>query len=825
MTIEEKIRLIETSSSFAEVPAEAMPASHKENYYFVSYSHRDYKEVLKDILRLEELGVNIWYDNEMHIGENWREIAQMYISKFQCSGVIFYLTENSISSPACNQEVEYVLTHNKGFLSINKALDGCSVQSGHAMLKVLKERGLSCSDELMANFERAFSDEVLYLSMDATAEQKARKINEIQREELLDVRLQENGWKNRQQVLAIHSCKDNTIISIDLSKKHEVDGVIDNIGVIGDCVFTNATKLQSVRLPRTLKQIGESAFRNCTSLSDINLSDIDGLDIGNNAFRGCTVLGHVDLSRVAYIGENAFRECFNLTIGPVNGSIGEGAFKDTHIKRIDYISRTPQLERSAFFACTKLEEFNVQNKFRYPLHDSAFYACRSLKKAGPFITDGDISVQVESGVFGFCESLESIRFIGQWKFDDAYSAFCHCTALSEIELNIADTVIPDNFAEECVNLQKITNAPRFTVIGDSAFKGCRMLSALDLSAVTELGRGSFRESGIENAYLKNVHHISKEAFYEAKKLKTVYIGAECEQIDADAFFSCLSLTTVKILSKNARFDTEGAIFPLTDIKCFYLSSRETLELLIGEGVINGLRYLYVDEGVNLCGIDLSVFEQVESDEMGFYKFLQDSVYMTEDADDADPTSDEINEPDSKRKKLPLGPDGITLPFNDVSRMVGNDYEIKHSRLQSPRTYFIEDVVTDGDAIDYMSVSLHTGKSFKLDGSLIVTIRPEYEPPRSQLSVDSPDELDGKSCCIMGDGVFKYCTVTGISVYSMPKAHEMFCRPVQDENGKYAIEAVFYYEDGRKKAISALDIDTITVFNSSFEVEKIYKNQN
>lgn len=89
MTIEEKIKLIDESHSFAEIPLEAMPTSHKENYYFVSYSHKDYKEVLKDILLLENLGINIWYDNEMHIGENWREIAQMYISKFQC---YFYIS-------------------------------------------------------------------------------------------------------------------------------------------------------------------------------------------------------------------------------------------------------------------------------------------------------------------------------------------------------------------------------------------------------------------------------------------------------------------------------------------------------------------------------------------------------------------------------------------------------------------------------------------------------------------------------------------------------------------------------------------------------------
>ena len=58
MSIEEKIRAIEASSSYADIPPDAFPASYKENYYFVSYSHKDYKRVFKDILRLEELGSN-----------------------------------------------------------------------------------------------------------------------------------------------------------------------------------------------------------------------------------------------------------------------------------------------------------------------------------------------------------------------------------------------------------------------------------------------------------------------------------------------------------------------------------------------------------------------------------------------------------------------------------------------------------------------------------------------------------------------------------------------------------------------------------------------
>ena len=100
-TLEQKIQIIENSNSFADLNKEVLPRAYKEDYYFVSYSHKDYKQVMKDILLLEDQGVNVWYDSDMHIGENWEDVAEMYISKFHCKGIIFYLSKNSILSKAC----------------------------------------------------------------------------------------------------------------------------------------------------------------------------------------------------------------------------------------------------------------------------------------------------------------------------------------------------------------------------------------------------------------------------------------------------------------------------------------------------------------------------------------------------------------------------------------------------------------------------------------------------------------------------------------------------------------------------------------------------
>ncbi|MBR2480048.1 MAG: hypothetical protein IKB56_01945, partial [Clostridia bacterium] len=87
-TLEEKLNFIKNSNNISELNKDILPSSYQEDYYFVSYSHGDYKEVLSDILLLEDQDLRFWYDTDIHIGENWEHIAKSYISKFQCKGVI-----------------------------------------------------------------------------------------------------------------------------------------------------------------------------------------------------------------------------------------------------------------------------------------------------------------------------------------------------------------------------------------------------------------------------------------------------------------------------------------------------------------------------------------------------------------------------------------------------------------------------------------------------------------------------------------------------------------------------------------------------------------
>jgi hypothetical protein len=75
ISIEEKIKKIEQTTTLNEVSLECLPPVQTEKYYFVSYSHKDYKKVFKEILLLQSKGISLWYDRGMRPGKDWKEIC------------------------------------------------------------------------------------------------------------------------------------------------------------------------------------------------------------------------------------------------------------------------------------------------------------------------------------------------------------------------------------------------------------------------------------------------------------------------------------------------------------------------------------------------------------------------------------------------------------------------------------------------------------------------------------------------------------------------------------------------------------------------------
>ncbi len=49
------------------------PYIGKDNFIFVSYSHKDIQEALELIKRLQEHGFNVWFDEGITPGAEWDE--------------------------------------------------------------------------------------------------------------------------------------------------------------------------------------------------------------------------------------------------------------------------------------------------------------------------------------------------------------------------------------------------------------------------------------------------------------------------------------------------------------------------------------------------------------------------------------------------------------------------------------------------------------------------------------------------------------------------------------------------------------------------------
>ena len=92
------------------------PYKGDENYIFISYSHRNIKEVLEFIETLQENEYNVWYDEGIDPGTEWDENIAKHIR--ECAYFISFITEDYIQSQNCRDELTYARDLNKERLLI-----------------------------------------------------------------------------------------------------------------------------------------------------------------------------------------------------------------------------------------------------------------------------------------------------------------------------------------------------------------------------------------------------------------------------------------------------------------------------------------------------------------------------------------------------------------------------------------------------------------------------------------------------------------------------------------------------------------------------------
>ena len=248
-----------------------------------------------------------------------------------------------------------------------------------------------------------------------------------------------------------------------LSGSVTVPGTLEGKTVVslGNNAFKGASNITSVVIPESIKEIGLWAFSDCTSLSNVNLGNVEKLS--DKAFNNCTALTSIKLPKtLTKIASGApFSGCTNLKhIELENGMtvIPNYVCASTPITEITIPNTVKEIGLWAFSDCTSLSNVNLGNVEK--LSDKAFNNCTALTS----IKLPKTLTKIASG-----------------------APFSGCTNLKHIELENGMTVIP-NYVCASTPITEITIPNTVKEIGLWAFSDCTFLKKIKiLDNVTDMG--------------------------------------------------------------------------------------------------------------------------------------------------------------------------------------------------------------------------------------------------------------------------------------------------------------------------------------------------
>ncbi len=242
----------------------------------------------------------------------------------------------------------------------------------------------------------------------------------------------------------------------------------NDIEVIPAKMFQYCEKLADIKLPTSLKNIGESAF-SYTGLKKIVIPDTVE-SVGNAAFNGSAVTS-ATLSNAVY-GEDVFSSCQKLNkIVFAEGieTIPEQMFKScVKLASVTFPKSLKTIESYAFYD-TGLTKLTIPET----VESIGDYAFSNTKISSLTLSN----IKYGTCAFGSCAKLSKIKFAEDIELI-TYSMFSNCSKLSAVELPqslkkiesyafyntaLAKIVIPDSVEEieyaafsDCAKLRKVT---------------------------------------------------------------------------------------------------------------------------------------------------------------------------------------------------------------------------------------------------------------------------------------------------------------------------------------------------------------------------------
>ena len=431
---------------------------------------------------------------------------------------------------------------------------------------------------VMANYAGLIENSTIFAAGEETAEisESSQTLAQIANGWDYEIELKPNGqWK-----LKLTNSNYDTTIPSDIMSASDFDDYRDNI--------------DEIELPSyIITKIAAHAFEGMKSLHTVSG--------GNN---------------IEEIGESAFKDCTYLTqfwavtpnpVGSVHGSlktIGAEAFSNTGLTEIKMSTVLTEVGDKAFYGCKDLTSisFSGDNNKNVVFGAEAFADCTALKNINLENCTGSIKFEKKDDwttVFHGCTALETVTIPGTAK-EDLYRLFNGATSLKSItfeENSNSISSVGHIASGTSVELLDLTPLKGLKLIGnywfqeDNSITEIRIPSSvekIEISAmskmsslgavkfelndkITEIGEQVFQNdtslSSINPEALTNLKTINQYAFDGCSALTSITIPKTVTEIQNNAFSGCVGLVNVRYDAENSTvgsgiFDGAG-IFDLT----------------------------------------------------------------------------------------------------------------------------------------------------------------------------------------------------------------------------------------------------------------------
>jgi len=164
---------------------------------------------------------------------------------------------------------------------------------------------------------------------------------------------------------------------------------------IEDNAFDGCRTVASVSIPEGITSIGTEAFSGCGEMAFFGCSSLKSViipssvtDIGSSAFAYCSSLEYVSHFGSAAVSESAFRECTSLSSVDISGNVESiriyAFFCCSSLESIDFPDSLKSIEMRAFFGCTSLKSIGFgtgpcPSEWKMSIRPTAFRRSSSRK--------------------------------------------------------------------------------------------------------------------------------------------------------------------------------------------------------------------------------------------------------------------------------------------------------------------------------------------------------------------------------------------------------------------------------------------------------------